>query len=40
MGVWVAVGVAVGGKVLVGVEVGPKELVFPTKETTLETGRE
>ncbi len=40
MGVWVAVKVAVGGRVLVGVAVGPKELVDPTNETTLETGRE
>jgi hypothetical protein len=34
------VGVAVGGRVLVGVAVGPKELVDPMKETTLETGNE
>jgi hypothetical protein len=40
MGVAVKVGVAVGGRVLVGVAVGPKELVDPTKETTLETGKE
>jgi hypothetical protein len=36
----VVVGVAEGGRVLVGVAVGPKELVEPTKETTLETGNE